>query len=225
MNVTWRLCAGLSAALFVSGCATTSPVLRQECYDPDAQLAAVMVPLEAQRAQGCGTGDCRQLESEVGRLAMVCSGHVPTLMANALIAYDQHQPIVAQQFLDDVLARARVHPDAAVLRSRIALEEGNLPFARRLLGEQIKLTPDNAALREAHGAVLYFDRQWTAALGELSLAAELGAPRWRIAYHRGLVAEGQGDLEAARRYYTESVSEQPGFAPAQSRLRGLRGTR
>lgn len=228
MILTGRFCAGFAAILVANACATTSPHLQQECYNAGAQLVAVLEPLEAQRAKGCGnrqggTSDCVRLRQELGRLALVCPGHVPTLMANAVVAYDEHQSVAAQQMLDQILAEARSHPDAAVLRARIAIEEGNLPFARRLLEQQIKLAPDHAGLHETYGATLYLERKLPDAIRELTTAGAFGAPRWRIAYHLGLVAEASGQLEAARRYYTEALEANPGWAPAQSRLKGLRG--
>lgn len=227
MILTGRFCAGFAALLVATACATTSPLVHQECYDADAQLVAVLQPLEALRATGCAGGaghvsECERLRHEIERLVLVCPGHVPTLMANAVIAYDEHQPVKSQQFLDQILADARSHPDAAVLRARIAIEEGSLPFARRLLKQQIRLAPDHAGLHETYGATLYLERQLPDAARELAAADALGAPRWRIAYHLGLVAEASGRVEEARRYYTEALAANPGWAPAQSRLKGLR---
>jgi tetratricopeptide (TPR) repeat protein len=208
-------------------------LLRQDCYDADRQLTSALDPLEANRAIGCGTMDqrgriseCEAYRREIERLAIVCSGHLPTLMANAVIAYDARQLAKAQQFLDQVFEQRTVQPDAAVLRARIAVEEGNLPFARRFLDQQIKLAPAHAGLRETLGAALYLSGQMADAQRELAMAAELGAPRWRIAYHLGLIEEAGGRAEDARRLYGEAVAGNPEFAPAQARLKGLgRGSR
>lgn len=54
------------------------------------------------------------------------------------------------------------------------------------------------------------------------MAAErLGAPRWRIAYHRGLIEEARHHLEEAQRYYAETLKANPSWKPAASRLKGL----
>ena len=224
-----RWCVALTLSLTAGACAPRSPLLRQVCYDADAQLAGLLQPLEALRAKGCdadaarrGTSECDRLRREIERLAVVCTGHLPTLMANAVIAYDEHQRVKSQQFLDQILSQPRSYPDAAVLRARIAIEEGNLPFARRLLDQHIKLAPDHAGLHETYGAALYLSGQLPAARRELAVADTLGAPRWRIAYHLGLVEEAAGRFEDARRYYTEALEGNPGWAPAQSRLNALR---
>ena len=231
MIVNRRLSAAFVAILLASACATTTapPLVRQQCYNPDAQLAAVLQPFEELRAKGCDNGidqrgipECDRLRVEIERLAVICPAHAPTLMANAVIAYDEHQVVKAQQLLDDILAQSRPSPDAVVLRVRIAIEEGNVPFARRLLDQHIKLAPDHAGLHETYGAILYLDGHLPEARRELTTAAALGAPRWRIAYHLGLVEEGSGRLDEARKFYAEALEGNPGWAPAQSRLNALR---
>ena len=226
-----RLSTLMLVGLVSAGCATatTTPLLRQQCYNADVQLADVWRPLESLRAQGCidgdtgvGSSECDRLRRDIERLAVVCPGHVPTLMANAVIAYeDEHRSVKAQQLLDLILAQTTRHPDAAILRARIAAEEGNLPYAHRLLEQQLRLAPDHAGLHETYAATLYLERQFTDATRELTLAAALGAPQWRVAYHRGLIEEAGGRFAEARRYYTEALAGNPGWAPAQSRLNGL----
>lgn len=209
-------------ALVAGACAAKSPLVRQQCDNPDAQLAAVWKPLEALRATGCGeAGECDRLRREIERLALVCRGHLPTLMANAVIAYDEHERERSQQFLDLILADAPNSPDAAVLRARIALEEGNVPFARRFLEQQIKMAPDHAGLHETYGATLYLERRLAEARNELAMAGALGAPRWRVAYDLGLVEEAAGRLDEARRLYAEALEANPGWAPAQAHLKSL----
>lgn len=222
-------CAIFATALTASACATFSPLVRQECYNADAQLASVLKPLEALRAKGCGaavarngTSECDRLRREIDRLSVICPGHAPTLMANAVMAYDEHRTAHSQQLLDQILAQPRSYPDAAVLRARIAIEEGNLPFARRLLEQHIRLAPDHAGLHETFAAMLYFEKKLPAARRALATAGALGAPRWRIAYHLGLVEEASGRPDEARRYYSEALEANPGWAQAQSHLNGLR---
>jgi predicted Zn-dependent protease len=215
--------------VLATACATTSPLLRNQCDNADEQLAAVVQPLESLRATGCaggvverGDSECERLRLELQRLVLVCPGHAPTLMANAVVAYDDGQPINAQQYLDQILAQPRSYPDAAVLRSRIAIEDGNLPFARRLLEQHLRLAPDHSGLHETYGAALYLDGQLEDAARELTSAAGLGAPRWRIAYHLGLVDEAAGRFEEAQKRYAEALAGNPGWAPAQSRANALR---
>jgi predicted Zn-dependent protease len=225
-----RRCAALAACLIaIGGCATRSPIVRQQCYNPDAQLAGVLPAFEALRARGCdeatvvgGPSECERLQREIERLAVVCPAHAPTLMANAVIAYEEQRPAAAQQMLDVVLSQPRAYPDAAVLRARIAIEEGNIPFARRLLAQQIRLVPDHSGLHETHAAALYLEGNLPESRAELTMASALGAPRWRIAYHLGLIEETSGRTDDATRLYQEAVAGNPGWEPAESRLKALR---
>ncbi|MBF8299838.1 MAG: hypothetical protein HW394_208 [Acidobacteria bacterium] len=225
MTSTRRLYVAGAACLVASACATSSPLLRQQCYNPDAQLASLLPPFEALRAKGCDAGaspECDRLRREIARLAVVCPAHAPTLMANAVIAYDELRPADSQQLLDLILAQPRSYPDAAVLRARIGIEEGNLPFARRLLAQHIKLVPDHSGLHETYAAALYLDGHMPEARSELTLAGALGAPRWRIAYHLGLIEEALGRSVEASQFYAEAIEGNPGWAPAASRLKALR---
>lgn len=223
-----RVAAVWVSLLVIGACASAPPVARQQCYNPDAQLAAVLQPFETARAKGCDAGvggaesECERLRREIARLAVVCPAHAPTLMANALIAYDDKRPADAQQLLDVILAQPRSYPGAAVLRGQIAIEEGNIPYALRMLEQQLRLAPDSAGLHETHAAALYLDGRLAPARDELTLAQALGAPRWRIAYHLGLIEEANGRRDEAARLYGEAVAGNPGFQPAESRLRALR---
>jgi tetratricopeptide (TPR) repeat protein len=145
-------------------------------------------------------------------------------MANAVIAYDEHRPQDSQQYLDLILSQPKPYPDAAVLRAQIALEEGNVPFARRLVEQEIMLVPDHAGLHEVLAATFFVDRRLEDARAELTKAAALGAPRWRVAYHLGMIEELSGHSAEAVRLYTEALQGNPAFTAADSRLRALRAS-
>jgi tetratricopeptide (TPR) repeat protein len=226
-----RLSTAIIVWIAVTGCAAHSPLLHQQCYDADVQLAEILRPLEELRARGCIAGtsraagsECDHLEAEIARLAVVCPGHAPTLMANAVIAYDEHRPQDSQQYLDRILSQLRPYPDAAVLRAQIALEEGNVPFARRLVEQQLMLVPDHAGLHEVHAATFFVDRRLEDARAELTRAGALGAPRWRVAYHLGMIEELSGRPDQAARLYMEALQGNPAFTAADSRLRALRAS-
>jgi hypothetical protein len=60
------------------------------------------------------------------------------------------------------------------------------------------------------------------ARAELTRAGALGAPRWRIAYHLGMIEEVSGHPAEATRLYMEALQGNPAFTAADSRLRALR---
>jgi hypothetical protein len=69
---------------------------------------------------------------------------------------------------------------------------------------------------------LFLDGKMAEARGELTMAGLLGAPRWRIAYHLGLIEEALGLGAEAGKFYAEALQGNPGWAPADSRLKALR---
>jgi hypothetical protein len=77
-------------------------------------------------------------------------------------------------------------------------------------------------LHETYASALYLAGRLPEATGELTIAGTLGAPRWRVAYHLGLIEEASGRSERASQLYTEALQQNPGWAPAQSRLNALR---
>ena len=147
--------------------------------------------------------------------------HVPTRFFAALLAYEANDPTRATEHLDTLFALQPIHPEAAVLRARIALEAGNAQFATGLLEDQIALRPDNAELYETLSSAYFLQNRPTDAVSALATADSLGAPKWRTAYNRGLLAESQGNTDQAIAYFKDCLKLMPGWPPAQARLRGL----
>ena len=128
------------------GCSNTHGVLgpTPERQDLEPRLAVLLESWEAMKASGqvCEDlprldqpeRDCGRIQLELRRLAAEFPNEPSALMANAVVSYDVGYPTRAQAYLDAALAQRPGHPEAARLRSRIASEEGNLAFARRLSG-------------------------------------------------------------------------------------------
>lgn len=81
-------------------------------------------------------------------------------------------------------------------------KRGNIPFALRFLAEQVKSSPEDAELREVYAGALYLAERWPDAKQQLSVAANLGAPAWRLAYHRG----GRQEISEVRSSITKRCS-------------------
>lgn len=212
-------------AVGVPACAARTPLTYGECRHPDATLQYTLTALESARATGCTAaragGSCVAQELALDRLGLACPAHEPTLLARAVVAYETQRHARSQQLLDEILAFPGIHADAAALRARLAIEDGNLPFARRFLGEQVLLSPSHPGLREALGAALYLSGRLPEARAELERAQVLGAPRWRVAYHLGLVEESAGQTELAAAHYREAARLNPAWEPAGARLKAL----
>lgn len=225
---TWIvLVAALGAGL--GGCSFQSQYVYNECPLPDQQFLPLWEQWREARSKpgGCGMPEegrfvCEALRREVERVAHICPTYVPGLMASAVIAYEDRQFALAQQYLDALFGLQKAHGPAAVLRGRIALEEGNIPFAVRFLAEQVTLSPKDAELREVYAAALFLADKLAEARQQLAIASDLGAPAWRIAYHVGLLEELSGNWRLALQHYEEAILARPGWEVALARRDGMR---
>lgn len=221
----------LALSLAASACKSSSFGHRSQECDPDKRLAELLHDYDkckTSHTEGDRSDhvliDCDRVWNQIERMALDFPRHVPTQLANAVLAYDERQPVKAERYLDTLFSLQAVHPEAAILRSRISIETGNLPAARRLLESQVNCTPDHAGLRESLSAVLYMSGDLAAAVSALDVAEGLGAPPWRVAFNRGLIAEKAGDAQSAEQQYAAAVAGNADFKPAQSRLAGIRAT-
>ena len=221
MSPEIRTIRGLGQASFVlcflAGCASWD-AFQGEDQDPDEALSTALASREeaVERAENTVAADVH-----LRRLAVRFPTHVPTLYANAVVAAEGRDARKAQNYLEALFRVEPVHPEAAVLRAQMALEAGNLPYARRLLQQQVDYVPDHALLHETLAGVLFLDGEYERALDTLVVALGLGSPRWRIEYHRGLISERLGRTDDAMLHYRNALSEQDDLAIARARLRAL----
>jgi tetratricopeptide (TPR) repeat protein len=216
----------LALGLACGGCSSA-----EKTDTPDDRLEALVHDWEAFKAHDWDASasvpkhteveDVNLLRHRFEMLSQMYPNHVPILVANGIVAYDCHMPERAAEYLDRALSMRPVHAEAAMLRARIASEEGDLPHAKKLLTEQIRFQPDHFGLREAKASVLFELGQLDEARVELDAASRLGAPAWRVQFNLGLIEEAAGRFDAAERCYAETVKERPEYDPARSRLRAL----
>ncbi len=217
----------------LGGCATPRPW--PDARDSRVQLDAILAEWREMREAGLSCQDserhdnvvvdCGRLRDGLERVSLEFPRDPELQFASAVLAYETGEREQAQFYLDMTLSRDPGHVEAAVLRSRIALEEGNAPFAERLLDRTIEVRPEAPGLREARAAVGYALRDWEEARRSLDVAARLGAPEWRVEYHRGLIAEGEGDLSAAKTHYGHAAAARPDWTPPRARIRGIEAER
>jgi len=211
----------------LAGCAPRNlTVGRNSCASAPTQIREAWNQLQDARAGngGCAgemAGKCEQWRLEIDRLGENCPADQQGLLANAILAYDDRQLGKAQQYLDNLLSLPAPSPEAAVLRARVAIEEGNLPFAIRLLREQIRMNGDHAGLREVYASALFLTADYARADEELKAAEQLGSPVWRVEYGRGLIAEGAKDWVEARRHFEAAAKARPGWALPMARVRAI----
>ncbi len=210
-------CAAQRIAITTPGtfCATSDTVLTEDWR----RLTDLR-----QMPGACGKDNgltCDALRARIERLSVDCPGNNRVVMANALLAFDAHSFVRAQQLLDELFALGDINPEAGVLRARIAMEQGNMPFALRFLEQQIRQNGDHAGLRETYSSALYLTSRWEEAKQQMGIAQRLGSPVWRISYGLGLIEEAQGNYEQAQLRYKEALRARPDWALAKSRVRAL----
>lgn len=226
----WGLAIGLTFSFACAWGSQTTP--KKE--EPSVRVTKLLDEWMRVREDGgsCASGgrkypfvDCGRIQAAIVSLGLEFPTDPEVLLVNAVIAFETHQPEQAESYLDALLEQDPSHPGAAVLRSRLALDQGNLPHALRLLNSQLTLRPDAADLREALASVYYLSGEFDAARRELVIAERLGAPAWRVAFNRGLIEEAEGRDDLAIEYYQKALKEDPHYQPARSRLRGLESER
>ncbi len=229
-----RKLGGLTAVLamiLLVGCSTTPPPAPHGQTDPDAAVARLHADWLAApsdcRYAGAPDGNGKKTKSrafirrQAQNLAFKHPDHAPTRMLLGAMAYEANDPNDAMRHLDYLLRLTPANPEAAILRARIDLEAGNHLHALQTLLPQVRLRPDHAGLREALASAYFMAEEYGHASSSLDAAAALGGSEGRIAYNRGLIAEEQGNVDSAKRFYELALEKIPGWPRPQERLAGL----
>lgn len=225
-----RWVAAIAASLAITGCANMD-TYRKAYPDPNERLGHLLALYRINLKEGDGcheirrppheTLDCTRLIAELDRLVMEFPNHKDLLMANAVLSYKTQRKEVAQLMLDRLLAQPGAHPEAAILRARIALEQGNVIGAVQLLERQAMLAPSNLDLRSALASAYYTQGDYERARNLLMTPGMANHDPPAHSYHLGLIAEAQEDWRAACDHYRRAVGFAPEFAPARARIIGL----
>lgn len=153
--------------------------------------------------------DCFRLASELSGLYLKYPNSKRIMMASALVEFEIGNTSNSQQLLDLILSKRGAYPEAAILRSRIAMEEGNLTLARTIVKRQLNITPYNPYLYELQAAYYYVEGNYNEALQALTSAEHFTDRNWKISYHRGLIYEAKKEWYKACKEYTSVLKVQP----------------
>jgi tetratricopeptide (TPR) repeat protein len=216
----------LTFVALAGGCTSYSFDHRDPNCNPDERLEQLLQEYDACLRDSQPRGrheivDCERTHNEIERLAIDFPTHVPTLMANAVLAHETRDDVKAKRYLDSVFSVSPAHAEAGALRAQLALDDGNVDLARRIVEVQIAYAPDHAALRELQSSVLFADHDFDGAKAAIGVAEKLGAPAWRVALNRGLISQALGDTAAARREYQAALDANPQCQQARARLAGI----
>jgi len=225
-----KLRVAVALPLLAAGCANMD-TYRADYPEPNDRLDHVLAlyKLNLEDGKECHdilrprseTGDCARLLSELDRLVMEFPSHGRILLANAVLSYEAGRKEVAQAMLDRLLAQGGSQPEAAILRARIALEQGNVSGAVHLLERQTMLAPGNLELRSALASAYYASGDYARARNLLLTAGMDAHEPWEHAYHLGLLAEAEEDWQGACEHYRQALRHRADFVPARARIIGL----
>ncbi len=106
---------------------------------------------------------------------------------------------------------------------------GDDPAAAVELARRAYESEPNIKAADALGWALYADGQYDEARRYADEALRLGTPYGSFLYHAGMIAQAQGDTEAARDFLSRALEQDPYFSPlyaprAQAALAELGGT-
>lgn len=141
------------------------------------------------------------------------TGSLSLLYTRALVRADGGQIEAATADLETILADDNDNVQALnALGYMLADSNRDLPRARKLIERALVMRPDDPAIRDSLGWVLF-------RLGELDRARELLAsayadyPDPEVAAHLGEVMWRQGDISAAREFLREALRQHPQSKP------------
>ena len=232
MNVKIVKMLSVVFIVILSGCASRGGLSSEKAeFDPNTRIDEILMTYQAELEEGSScrvatkawseTIDCEGLLREAMALYAAYPNNERVKLATAAMLYQSGRAIDAAYLLDQILKYHQPRPEAAILRSRISIESGNLAFAKKLVKEQIQLNPTYHDLHELLASIHFLNRDYAESFNTLIRSEQLGAPNWRVSYHRGLIFEKQGKYEAACQQYFSSVSQKPSFAAPEGRIIGL----
>lgn len=215
-------------ALLIQGCASEQAFV-QDVVDPEQEVER-LVELELQnihegnyckRDPQSTFGGCDGVLRRLGQLFTRFPDLERLQLALAISNHARKRNREAQYYVDLLLAKDQPRPEAAILGARLAMEEGNTRRAEQLLKAQRRVNPVHAGIQETLAAVFYLKHEPEPGFAALAAAEQLGAPAWRISYHRGLMYELANNEAAACEQYAKSLGINPGFGPPEGRILDL----
>lgn len=185
-----------------------------------ARLAALRAAQPAEAARSFqAEAELLQALGDAGEALLVLdagiaqTGSLSLLYTRALVRADAGQIEAATADLESILAEESDNVQALnALGYMLADSNRDLSRARKLIERALRMRPDDPAIRDSLGWVLF-------RLGELDRARELLAsayadyPDPEVAAHLGEVMWRQGDLSAAREFLREALRQHPQSEP------------
>ena len=218
----------LSVSIMVftlAACSSQSTI--EQSYQPNIDLDNVLARYQVSGGEvNCNDyrkeiTDCDSLSLELATLHLRYPSHRRIMLATAVMYFEVSKMQDSQVLLDKLLGQNRPAPEAALLRAQIAMSQGSVKTARKILLKQLDMVPDHANLYEALSATYYLEGRYKKAESVLHNADKLGSASWRTNYHLGLINEGQNQFSQACHYYRQTLQINPNHSGATGRLLNL----
>lgn len=211
----------LASVIIFQAC--TSSATYFESYEPDVELKSIYSSAGiGSRAEincsGNTSINCYQLLWDLQQLHLKYPDYDDISLALARTYFESERYQDSQVILDRILDSNIASDEPVVLRSQIALQDGNINLSRTLAENYIDIIPDSPHLYEILAASYYMEGRYDKALVAIESADRLGSPSWRGHYHMGLIDEARENWSSACNHYSEALADNPGFRQAISRL-------
>ena len=166
--------------------------------------------------------DRRAVGAELRALSLDHPRHVSTILADAVLSLEEGRTARGRSLLETVLRLEPDHVDAVALATRESTRSGDLAGAHRRLDAALQQKPDEPLLYESRAATYFVEGRYAEALQALDRADALaGSATWRSEFHRGLIAEAQGQTDAAIALFARCQELAPDYEPAGRHRRAL----
>lgn len=207
----------------VTGCASVDFLPN---LNPDAALKDLVERYEIKEkgisCQGDRKIDCHGASLELQQLLLANPNHTNTQVIASSIFLNSGRRIQAQAVLDELVNHYVPPLISLVMRTDLALYEGNIKLAKRLNERAIALYADSPKPYLQQASIFYVEGNYEKALGHLSTSLRFGLEESIYYYHLGLINQVRNQLAQACHYYKQSLTmSPPNRAIVVSRLASL----
>lgn len=209
--------------LFITGCASVDflPIL-----NPDAALNELVERYEIKEngisCHGDKKIDCLGAALELQQLLLANPNHTNTQVVASSVFLHSGRRIQAQVVLDELVNKYVPPLVSLVMRTDMALSEGNIKLAKRLNEQAVSLYAGSPKPYLQKASIFYVEGSYEQALSYLSTSLRFGLEESIYYYHLGLINQVRNQLDQACNYYKQSLSlSPPNRAMVVSRLASL----
>lgn len=194
----------------VAGCASVDflPIL-----NPDVALNELMERYEIKqkgiRCHGKTKIDCTGAALELQQLLLANPTHTNTQVVASSVFLNSGRRIQAQVVLDELVNKYLPPLVSLIMRTDMALAEGNIKLAKRLNEHAISLYMGNPKPYLQKASIFYVEGSYEQALSYLSRSLRFGLEESVYYYHLGLINQARSQFDQACNYYKQSLSISP----------------